>query len=303
LSGEAPDVSVVIPVGGVDAELELQLDALAQQTYRDRWQLILSVNTPDAEARGRAEQVLERWQAEAAAVASSAQAVSAPSVSVVDSSSVRSASHARNVGAQAARGRMLAFCDADDIADVDWLARMVDALAEGRAVGGHLDEELLAVVGQEDWRPPATPGALPTFLGHPYLVTANMGLYRSDFEGVGGFDVSLTRGEDIAFSWDLIERGVELTYNPHAVIYYRHRRGLWPMMRQHYLYGRGFSEILARRGVPGQDGSRGLSSLKPNGQPVDRKNLVYFARRGSIATGRVVGLLDEYVAGRRSPSR
>ena len=130
-----------------------------------------------------------------------------------------------------------------------------------------------------------------------------MGLRRSEFQAVGGFDTGLIRGEDIALSWDLIERGVELGYAGEAIIHYRHRRGLWPMMKQHYLYGRGFSQILARRGVPGQaQGSAGLRALKPNNQRVDRKNLPYYARRGSIATGRVLGLVSERVLQARSMS-
>lgn len=283
-----PEVSVVIPVGRVDRELEAQLDALAGQTYDRPWELILSLNTPDAAARTALEDLLGRHHG-AGFVAS-----------MVDSSDLRSASHARNVGAGVATGRLLVFCDGDDIADADWLHHLVAALDEHRAVGGHLDESVLAVPGQEDWRPPATPGGLPTFLGHPFLVSANMGVHRADFEAVGGFDTTLIRGEDIALSWDLIERGIELGYCAAAVIHYRHRRGLWPMMKQHYLYGRGFSQILARRGVPGQGGSAGLRSLKPNNQAAARKNFPYFARRGSIAAGRVVGLVEERLNHRAS---
>lgn len=277
------EMSVVIPVGRVDRELDLQLEALTGQSYDRPWELILSLNTDDPVARKDLESLAARH------VDAGARFVP----SIVDSSDLRSASHARNVGAAAASGRLLVFCDGDDIADVDWLGRLVAALGEHRAVGGHLDETVLAVPGQEDWRPPATPGGNPTFLGHPYLVSANMGVHREDFEAVGGFDTTLIRGEDIAVSWALIERGIELGYVPDAVIHYRHRRGLWPMMKQHYLYGRGFSQILARRGAPGQSGSSGLGSLRPNSQATARKNFPYFARRGSIAAGRVIGLVDE----------
>lgn len=279
----APDVSVIIPVGRVDRELAQQLEALAQQSFDGSWELVLSLNTPDPGATAQLDDLVDGHRVAGAPF----------TASVVDSSDRRSASHARNVGAAKAAADRLAFCDGDDIADLDWLRHLVAALDRHRAVGGHLDESVLAVPGQEDWRPPATPGGLPHFLGHPYLVSANMGVHRSDFEAVGGFDTTLIRGEDIALSWDLIERGVELGYCAPAVIHYRHRRGLWPMMKQHYLYGRGFSQILARRGVPGQGGSGGLRSLKPNNQAAAGKDLPYFARRGSIAAGRVIGLAAE----------
>ncbi len=280
LARELCRVSVVMPVGRVDDDLRLQFEALDRQTYTERWELVVSLNSGDPAERRRLEQLLAT--------------IEGPVARVVDSSAVRSASHARNVGAAAASGELLLFCDGDDIADRDWMVEMVSALEPGRAVGGHLEEELLAVPGQQDWRPPATPGDLPSFLGHPFLVSANMGLFRDDFEKVGGFDTGLIRGEDIAFSWDLLALGVEMRYCPTAIVHYRHRKGLKAMMQQHYLYGRGFSQILARKGLPGEaKGTTGLGSLRPNGQAVARKTLPYYLRRGSIAAGRVVGLVAE----------
>ncbi len=286
-------VSVVIPVGRVDDDLPLQLEALVNQSYEGQWELVLSLNTGDPAERQALDRLMEEVTSDDRDGDGGMRA-ERMKVTVADSSDLRSASHARNVGAAAASGELLLFCDGDDIADEDWMMSLLDALVDQRAVGGCLEEGLLAVPGQEDWRPPATPGELPSFLGFPYLVSANMGVHREVFEVAGGFDTSLLRGEDIALSWDFVDAGVELGYVPGAVIHYRHRSGMWPMMKQHYLYGRGMSQLLARRGYPGSDGgSTGLRSLKANNQPAGRKNLPYFARRGSIAVGRVIGLLAE----------
>ena len=278
----AVNVSVVMPVGRVDAELSDQVESLNAQTYDRRWELLLSLNTPDVDQRTKLETLVERY----------------PDLDtrIVDSSDRRSASHARNVGAAAAQGRLLLFCDSDDIAHAEWIEQLAAALDFYGAVGGFLDEDVLSVPGQEHWRPPATPDGNPTFMGHPYLVSANMGVTRTNFEAAGGFDTDLIRGEDIALSWDLIELGVELGYCADAIMYYRHRKGLQAMMQQHYLYGRGFSQILTRRGIPGAESQpTGLKALKPNGQAVAKKSLPYFLRRGSIAAGRVVGLVEERV--------
>lgn len=275
------DVSVVMPVGSIEPELGDQLAALSMQTYTGPWELVLSLNAPDA--RAELEQALTDFT------------VADVAVSVIDSSAVRSASHARNAGAVAAKADRIAFCDSDDIADRHWLASMMLALETHRAVGGFLEEDRLAVTGQENWRPPATPGGNPSFLGHDFLVSANMAIWADDFHEAGGFDETLLRGEDIAFSWALLRRGTALGYSPDAVMHYRHRKGLRPMMKQHYLYGRGMSQILARLGTP--DG--GSATLRPNGQRIEKMSIVHVLRRGSIAVGRVVGLVDEALPSRR----
>ena len=150
-------VSVVIPVGRVDDDLPLQLEALADQSFDDPWQLVLSLNSDDPAERRSLDRLLEGC----------GNGARSSTTIIVDSSAVRSASHARNVGAGAADGELLLFCDGDDIADVGWMAALVEALDHHRAVGGYLEERLLAVPGQEDWRPPATPARCRPFSASP----------------------------------------------------------------------------------------------------------------------------------------
>ncbi|MGB5758958.1 MAG: glycosyltransferase family A protein, partial [Acidimicrobiales bacterium] len=98
-------VSVVIPVGRVDDDLPLQLEALADQSFEDPWQLVLSLNSDDPAQRRALDHLLEGCGNGAGS--------SATTTTIVDSSAVRSASHARNVGAAAADGELLLFCDGD----------------------------------------------------------------------------------------------------------------------------------------------------------------------------------------------
>jgi len=281
-----PEVSVVVPVGRADALLGVQLRALAGQRFDRRFEVVLACNSADA----REQEAIE------------AATVEAGVGRVVRAWDVRSAAYARNEGAAAARAPVLAFCDGDDIAEPGWLAAIVDALEPGTAIGGHLDEDSLSVPGQENWRPPATPGVLPTFMGHPYLVSANMACWRDDFVATGGFDLSLVRCEDIAFGFALSRLGVELRYCADAVVAYRHREGLRSMLEQHYLYGQGMAQVLARIGLPDGEGGTGagLSALKPNGQKVDQWSVPQVLRKGALGVGRVVGTAQEKVAARRS---
>ncbi len=269
-------VSVVVPVGGVDEFLDAQLSALAAQDFDARWELVLSVNQPGVASDPRVTTPALHPLAE---------------LRVVDSSDERGAAHARNAGAAAASAPLLAFCDSDDTVEPDWLGSIVAALQDHQVVGGHLDEEKLSPKGQERWRPPATPGELPSYLGHRYPVSANMGARRSAFEQVGGFPEGLTRCEDIAFGWSLADAGIELSYVPGAVVHYRHRPGLWTMVRQHHFYGIGMTEVIERQGLPGGEEPAGM--LAANRQAVTRTSPIHLLRRGAIATGRVRGLVQE----------
>ena len=182
--------------------------------------------------------------------------------------------------------------ETDDEAEPDWIENLLRAHEPGTAVGGHLGEERLVIEGQENWRPPATPGMLPSFMGAPYLVSANMAIWAHDFAAVGGFDQQLNHGEDIDFAWKLSDHGVELRYCADAIIHYRHRAGLKSLLTQHYYYGRGMAQILSRRQPPGADSDGGSLLFKANGQRVEKQSAVQILRRGAIAAGRVRGLVN-----------
>ena len=54
------------------------------------------------------------------------------------------------------------------------------------------------------------------------------------------------------------------------------------------------SEVLDRYGVPEDDGfssAAGWRSLKPNGQPAQRRTVGGIVRRGVLASGRISGIL------------
>lgn len=275
----SPAVSVVIPAGAVDDLLTKQLAAvLSQDLGGSTFEVVVSLNMSDPDAvRTATDRIAGLGDAR---------------LRTVDSSDVRSASHARNVGARAASAPLLAFCDADDIVRAGWLRALVGALGDHPVVGGRLVE--FADRGElPKWRPPATPDGLPTFVGIPYLVSANMAITREAFEAVGGFDETLTRCEDVAISWQLIKRGYTPTFLGDAVVDYRVRGSVTTMLRQHYLYGIGMSEVLLRIGRPGDEGGSGRSLLRPNNQPGGLRSPIGILRKAAIGAGRVVGMLKE----------
>jgi N-acetylglucosaminyldiphosphoundecaprenol N-acetyl-beta-D-mannosaminyltransferase len=273
-----PYVSVVMPMGTMDAYVPEQLAALDALTASFPFEIVISLNSPEPAQR---EQL-------AAAVAGMRH-----SVRIVDSSDRRGASHARNVGAAAATASILAFCDSDDIVRADWLEKIVAGLDGYEAVGGHL-EEFATGASVRGVRPPATPGELPTYLGVPYLVSANFAIQRAWYEKVQGFDETLHRCEDIAIGWDLLRAGARLGFVADAIIDYRTRDGLLPLLKQHYHYGRGMSEVIVRRGVPTLEGAAAPAKLfAANKQAGGKGSVMRFVRRSFIAVGRGHGLLTE----------
>lgn len=275
----ADAAAVIVPVGGADDALAQQLRAILLQDVEVGLEVVLSLNTADVEIGARVRQIVGTF--------------ADPRLRVIDSSHRRGAAHARNAGVAATDRQLLAFCDADDLVHPGWLASLLDGLASFDAVTGRI-VDVFPNDRVAAWHPPTTPGDLPRFLGRSYLLSGNMAVRRGALLAVGGFDESLTRCEDIALGWALQRAGFSIGYAPGAVLDYRHRAGLSPMLVQHYRYGRGMSEVLQRFGVPGADGESGrtgLRSLRPNAQPVRRHTIGGTLRRVAIGLGRVRGML------------
>ena len=284
-------VSVVVPVGRVDADLDTQLSALVAQDAATPFEVVLARNTsaPD----------------EVAALDATVARLDDERFRVVDASSRRGAAHARNAGAAAARGSVLAFCDSDDFVEPSWLGELVGGLEGHDAVCGHTIDVGLTE-RQARARPPATPDALPTFMGVPYLLSGCLAIGRPLFEEVGGFDEDLHRCEDIALSWKLLGSGFTIGFVPEAVLHYRHRPGLVPMLRQHFHYGRGMAQVLMRYGIPegeGWDRPSGMGLMRANSQPGGGRSLLGTARRLALGAGRAFGIIEERVRARRSRDR
>lgn len=286
----ARGISVVVPVGSAGPDLATQLDAVRSQIVGVPFEIVLSVNSPSAAVRSGAD----------ALVVSAAD----ERVRSVDSSGRPGAAHARNVGVAHARHEMLAFCDADDLVRPGWLAAAVEGLAEHDAVSGRV-VDVFERQRAAAWHPPATDGDLPSFLGRRYVLTGNLAVWRDAFDAAGGFDETVLRGEDIAFGWALQHAGCSIGYRDDMTIDYRHPGGALAMVRRHYAYGRGMSQVLARYGAPPTGGrpggdsagarQRGLrrwlaGALPANAQSVRRRTVMGTVRRAAIAAGRVRGM-------------
>jgi GT2 family glycosyltransferase len=230
------DVSVVLPVRNGLPLLERQLEALAATRFGGTWEVIVSNNGSTDDTVRVAEAAGDRLP-----------------IRVVDSSDVRGISHARNVGAKAARGGLVLFCDADDEVDPGWVSAMHRAAAFAHVLGGRLETSRLNDPSTAGWRLELPDDRLPVAMGHrPYAVGANLGARAEVIADLGGFDAAFTIcSDDVDFSWRAQQRGFSIAYVPDAVVHYRLRRSVREMARQRHRYGAAEAALFRRHRADG----------------------------------------------------
>lgn len=159
-----------------------------------------------------------------------------PGVTALSYTETQGPSGARNAGAQAARGEILAFTDADCVVSQDWLRAGLAAFSPwvsgvaGAIEGVEPRNEVQAWMNARrilDQRPT---------LSHPYrpfIQTANAFYRRRDFIEAGGFDETMPVGEDCDLSWRILEvsRG-GFAYSEEALVLHDHRATPKALFRQ-----------------------------------------------------------------------
>lgn len=229
------EASVIIPALNAATTLGAQLRALAEQELDAPWEVVVVDN-------GSTDRTIELCH-EHASLLPSLRVVSCP---------VPGTSAARNQGAAESTGDKLLFCDADDEVAPGWLAALVAALEHHDAVGGAIENDKL-----NDPRLPLPrhPDHLPVVAGFlPRAITANLGVRRSVFDAVGGFDEAYDYGgPDTEFCWRLQLASHTLGYAPEAVVHYQHRQTLRSTAIKAYKTGRSRGRLFkdyADQGMP-----------------------------------------------------
>lgn len=224
-----PTVSVVIPSRNAAAVLADQLEALAGQSWRGSWEILLADNGSSDGTAAMADGFRGRLP-----------------LRVLDASARRGQAFARNAGAVASTAERILFCDADDVVGGDYVAAMVRCLDEEGAglVAPRFDFARLNPAWVLASRPDASTAqstGLQPYTYPPYLPHAGgsgLGVRRAVHQALGGFDETLPALEDTDYCWRAQRAGFAFRFCAAAVVHVRLRHDLGGIFRQAFSYGR-----------------------------------------------------------------
>lgn len=220
LMADIPLVAVVVPVFNGRKTIEACLDSLLTQDYpREMLEIVVVDN---ASTDGTA-QVLERYQDRIRLLWEQTKGPSA----------------ARNKGVREASSEVIAFIDADCIADTAWLRNLVEPLRSqsvgisGGAILSRRPCNRIEIFGEkihdhqkaiEVYKP-------------SYAISMNWASRRSVLLEAGLFNEAFQRCEDVSLSMRIDQLGYELVYQPSAIIYHRNEHTLPGLFREGFQHG------------------------------------------------------------------
>ena len=223
VTGQGPEVSVVIPVRDRARELNAVLDAMAKQDFpHGNFEVLVCDDGSNGDMRSVAERSRDYSSGSKLDVHYFRQPKLGPA-------------SARNLGIRNARGVIIAMTDSDTIPADDWLSRLVSKLAVHPEASGVEGKVIANNAGEFE---PIGEG--PTNLQGGVFLTCNCAYRREALDRVGGFDESFPYPayEDTDLAARVMERGT-IVFEPDAVVVHPERpltfKAIWKKLH-HWEY-------------------------------------------------------------------
>jgi GT2 family glycosyltransferase len=158
---------------------------------------------------------------------------------------------ARNYAIEKSAGDILIFTDDDCVPEPEWVAGILvpfmnDAgIGEvgGKVISRQTKLNAVTLVGDSMYKFMMQHyehgiDSLDTEVPYrAFFPTANAAFRRTVLSSLGGFDPSLSIGEDIDLSFRILRAGWKLVYSPAAVVRHKHRESIRDVLRQFWHYG------------------------------------------------------------------
>ncbi|HTZ76813.1 MAG TPA: glycosyltransferase [Stellaceae bacterium] len=224
-----PRVSVVVCSYNADRTMEDCLASLEKLTYPDYEVIVVNDGSTD-----RTLEIAERFPY--------CRIISQPN---------KGLSVARNVGAEAATGEIVAYTDSDCVADPDWLTYLVATM----------ERKGLVACGGPNFPPPENslvPSAVAVSPGGPthvlltddtaeHIAGCNMAFRRDVLLGLGGFDpIYRAAGDDVDICWRFQDAGYTIGYSPSATVWHYRRNTVKAYFGQQRGYGKAEALVYAK---------------------------------------------------------
>jgi O-antigen biosynthesis protein len=226
-----PRVSVVVCAYNAERTMDACLESLRTLNYPDYEVIVVNDGSTDSTLA-----ISERHKAAYDADPGG------PRMTIVSQEN-KGLSVARNVGAQAATGEIIAYTDSDCVPDPDWLAFLVYKFVRSGFVA----------VGGPNFPPPEphlVPAAVAVSPGGPthvllndevaeHIPGCNMAFTTKALHEVGGFDATYTSaGDDVDLCWRLQNRGYAIGFSPAATVWHYRRNTVKAYLKQQMGYGK-----------------------------------------------------------------
>jgi mycofactocin system glycosyltransferase len=222
---EYPFISIVIPVRNRPEDINACLRSLEQLDYpSDKMEIIVVDDASDDHTPDVATQF---------------------GISVIKLKKHKQASYCRNLGAEKAKGDILAFMDSDCLADPLWLRELVPAFKDRTvgAVGGKVDA-YFDRKGLDRYEKVKSSLNVSTRFRRSggtdrffYVPSCNFLSRRDLFLMLGGFRKDLHVGEDVDFCWRIQDSGYHVEYRPHGRVFHKHRNSIGSFCSRRFDYG------------------------------------------------------------------
>lgn len=241
LNFSLPSISVIVPFFNAKEMIIRCLESLLTQSYKGSIEIILVDNNSNDGSLEEVQKYLNEKKLK--------------SVKVIPRFSKKGVAAARNAGLKEAKGEILAFTDADCIADKNWIKDLVK---------GYMDNTIGAVAGGIKGYEPSNmvekfssiftlkslpcPGVFDKFtLLRGGFATANFSVRHSVIEKIGTFDENIKYWSD---DYDLCARiyknGYKINYVSDALIYHHHRSNLKGLWKQAFRFGGTHAVLLSK---------------------------------------------------------